>query len=451
MFRDEIFRAYDIRGRPGIDFDESFPYQLGLALGKWLKPGSVSVSRDVRETGEDMKRGIIEGLVDSGRDVVDIGMNPTPLMYFSIPAMGLAGGVQVTASHLPAEWNGVKMNDHGMMPIDAVNGIFELRDMIRKGVPPGAGKGKVSSGDVRKDYIDRLSGFLKQRKGRKLKVIIDNGNGSVGRIAEQIFRNAGFDAETLYPEPDGSFPNHVPEPHREGNMKDSQRAVVDEGADLGIAFDGDGDRAGFVDSEGRTIPMDRVLMLFAEDALSRRKGKVVVEVRASMALLEHIKEYGGEPVMEKAGRSYIVRAVKREDAVFGGELTGHLFFPLDYFMFDDGIFAGVKMAEIFSRDENAEQRIWGYREYLSSPEFSIKVGDDRKWEMVEEAGKLLREKADRVVDIDGIRAEWDYGWILVRASNTGPKIKGRFEARDGESYEYLKSLLDEVLERIGAK
>lgn len=443
MFSPEIFRDYDIRGLYGKDFDDEFAYDLGHAIALFFGGGNIAVSMDGRLSSPSLKKALAEGLADAGAHVIDIGLNPTPLLYFAISHLSLDAGVQVTASHLTKEWNGFKINGRDAIPIDAKEGIYKIRELVGK---RGSGKGNIEKMDIKPEYVE----YMLEKFGRMegMKVVIDNGNGAVGRLAEEIFGRMGADAETINAEIDGNFPSHVADPHIRETMAELQARVVEKNADIGIAFDGDGDRAGFVMRDGSIIGADKVLMAFAGDALERQKGTVVTEVRASMAFLDFVRQRGGKPVLTRVGHSFLLRKAKEERAVWAGELTGHVYFPLEHYLFDDGIFAAVKMASIM---EKIEREISSYPEYMASPEIPLKCSESAKQKAMEKIAKyVMSESPEHVIDIDGIRAEWKGGWLLARPSNTSPKIKIRFEAKSSEFYSRLEGMVKHIKEIVAS-
>ncbi len=442
-FNPFVFRDYDIRGIPGKDFDEDFAYELGLAFGNFVEGKRIAVGRDNRKSGIGLKKRMIEGLVDAGKEVWDIGMVPTPVMYFSVSKFRLDGGVQITASHKSSEWNGFKFVSRDAVPIGGSNGIYEIRDMV--GRSEKRNKGKVLELDPVPDYIRHLSERFRGRI-RARKVLIDVGNGAAGLILENVLKSAGVDARTLNPEPDDTFPSHIPDPHKEESYRDIQ---AESGYDVGIVLDGDADRCGVADEDGRIVQIDKVLMLLAEDALKRKKGSVVGEVRSSLAFMEFVEKMGGDFVFSKAGHTFILQKIREVGAVFGGEVTGHMFFPLDYYLFDDAIFSALKILEALSLP--ASRKFSSYPEYFSSPEMSVEVPDEEKFRKMEEIRRIVESKGWEYLGIDGVRVVFPDHWFLIRASNTGPKIKMRFEGKTEEAYGEAERKMAEVLEEAGLK
>lgn len=443
------FRAYDIRGVYPLELDEELAFDVGVAYANFTKNSEAVVASDCRLSSPSLKEAVINGLRAGGLDVTDIGMVPTPVFYFEIVRNNHQGGIIVTGSHNPKEYNGFKLQKRGAMSISAEDGIYEIERMVREG-----GQGRKSRptrlfrSDVVPDYIEYVSSKIKL--ARPLKIIIDCGNGACGGIPERVFKNLGCEVRTIFGEPDGNFPNHVPEPHDPNNMRALQDAVIKEGADLGIAYDGDADRMGVVDERGRIVLGDFLLMALARQALEHRKGDVVFEVRCSSHTFDYARAHGGIAHMEKAGRTYVRNAVIRKNAVFGGELTGHMFFPYCYYNYDDGIFASAKIAEIASNARFSDY-VDSMPRGAASPEMFIETTEDRKFAAVEELKLLLQKRGYGFLGIDGARINFSKGWALVRASNTTPHIKCRFEADTNENLDKIIRETEALLNEVGLK
>ncbi len=454
--------AYDIRGIYPTELSDKDAYKIGLAYANlmrakgWIKTGKVVVGHDMRKSSPILKQNLVEGITDGGLDVIDIGMVPTPVFYFAV-SHGFDGGVMVTASHNPPEYNGFKIQREKALPITGETGIYEMRDMIFSDKLKKYDKGSIEEKDFKKEYVDYLS---KKANFSSLKIVIDNGNGAFGFIPEEILRNYSCEVKTLYGEPDGTFPNHPADPHKHETLKDLQNEVSKSGADVGFAFDGDGDRLGVVDEKGRIVPSDFVLMMLAREALSKKKGVVVVDTRATMALLEDIEKHGGIPFMWKCGHAYILEKIFEKDAVFGGEITGHMYFPLEYYPYDDGMFIALKMAELVYKLKSKGLTLSEYVDtlprYFATKEYIFPCPNEKKFEVINsivEEVKKNKDKygLDKVIDIDGVRIETKEAWGIVRASNTGPKIKCRFEGKTKTSVEHVKSLIFGLLKNQGVE
>ena len=452
-FNPHIFRDYDIRGIVGEDFDESFSVQLAIAIDKFFPEGSIVLSRDVRRSGIPLVNAMQLALFKRGRRVINIGENPTPLLYYAICKERAIAGVQITASHKAAHWNGFKVNASDAMPVDGVTGIYQIRDLIQKDIThkdlSSTMGGYIQFKTYREQYIEEVA--EKITLGKPLEVIIDTGNGSVGTLLQEILTICGATATTINAELNDQFPRHQPDPHVDENLKQLQAEVIKQGADIGIALDGDGDRCGIVDNKGEIVSRDKTLMLLAKDALDKQKGIIVTEVRASLAYLDFIKEHGGQPLMAKAGHSFVLRKVKEARAVFGGELTGHMYFPKEFYDFDDGTFTAAKLVQILSHlPMDLHSHLATLPEYLPSEEYMITVPDEVKFQKIAKITEQVKAENKECLDIDGVRITYPngIGWLLIRASNTGPKIKCRFEAKTQENYNFLKTELKRFLAEV---
>jgi phosphomannomutase/phosphoglucomutase len=424
------FREYDIRGRFPEDLDADSVYRLGLSVGAYyLANGAkkISVGRDCRLSSPDLKEALVKGLVESGINVIDIGMAPTPVLYFSIFHLGLDGGVQITGSHNPPEYNGFKIclgktTIHG-------NEIQKIRDIYEKGRFE-KGNGVLEEAEVITGYLSYLAKNIVPGDIRR-KVVIDAGNGVAGMVAPHIYREMGVEVEELFCEPDGHFPNHHPDPTIPENLDDLTREVLAKSADLGIAFDGDADRIGVIDNEGNILWGDQLMIIFSREILERNPGaKIIGEVKCSQVTYDDIKKHGGVPIMWKAGHSLIKSKMKEEGAIFAGEMSGHLFFADRYFGYDDAIYAGARLLEILSRTKkDMRQLLAGVPRMVNTPEIRIDCPDDKKFRVVAAVAEGFKKEYE-VIDVDGARVLFEGGWGLVRASNTQPVLVLRFEARD---------------------
>jgi len=441
-YKMSIFRAYDIRGIFGKDLTEEIAKDIGKAFGTYVGGGDLVVGRDCRLSSEALRDAILEGLISTGCNVIDIGMVPTPVLYFSIIHYKRDGGIMITGSHNAPEYNGFKLSK-GFETLYGEE-IQELR-RIMESEKYKKGKGRVTKQETIDDYVR----FVKERirLEKKLKVVIDAGNGMGGPTALRIFQDLGCEVFPLYCEPDGSFPNHHPDPTVDKFLEDLIEKVREENADLGIAYDGDADRAGFVDDKGNIIRGDRALMLFSREILERQKAKIILEVKCSQALIEDIKEHGGIPIMYRTGHSFIKKKMKEENALLAGEMSGHFFFKDNYYGYDDAIFAGLRMAQILSNSEKRLSEIISeIPSYESTPEIRIPCPDDEKFKIVEQITQKFKEDYS-VITVDGARIHFDNGWGLVRASNTEPALILRFEAKTRERLAEIKRTITEELKR----
>jgi len=439
------FREYDIRGKFPEDLDVDSVYRLGLSVGTYYlgnRAEKISVGRDCRLSSPDLKEALIKGLVESGIKVIDIGMAPTPVLYFSIFHLGLDGGVQITGSHNPPEYNGFKI----CLDKTTIHGdeIQKIRDIYEKGrfkKDPGG----LEEAEVISSYLSCLVKNIVPGDIRR-KVVVDAGNGVGGMVAPDAYTAMGFDVERLFCEPDGHFPNHHPDPTIPENLKYLTKEVLAKSADLGIALDGDADRIGVIDNEGNTLWGDQLMIIFSRDILERNPGaKIIGEVKCSQVTYDDIRKHGGVPIMWKAGHSLIKSKMKEEGAIFAGEMSGHLFFADRYFGYDDAIYAGARLLEIMSRTKKeVRQLLADVPRMVNTPEIRIDCPDDRKFQIVAAIAEGFKKEYE-VIDVDGARVLFEGGWGLVRASNTQPVLVLRFEARDeGRLTEIRDLFMDRV-------
>jgi phosphomannomutase/phosphoglucomutase len=434
-----IFREYDIRGIAEHELRDDVVSLIGRACGTlFSRQGieEVAVGMDVRTSSPRIKEALVRGLTGAGVNIVDVGMVPTPALYFSAVKLGLGGGIMVTGSHNPIQFNGLKiMQGATTLYGDDIQKIYrqaESGDLL-------AGNGRVRSVNIIPTYL----GEMKQRvhPGRRMRIVIDAGNGTAGEHAPGLFRDLGFTVDALYCEPDGTFPHHLPDPTVEKYMKDLMKRVRDTGAALGIGYDGDADRIGAVDENGAMIYGDKLLSIFAGDLLARMPGSTIVfDVKCSQGLIEFIEKRSGKPFMWKTGHSLLKAKMKELGAPLGGEMSGHMFFPHDYYGFDDAIFASLKLVEILSHHSgSASSLLRDFPVYISTPEIRIECPDTEKFTIVREIAARFRESYE-VIDLDGVRVVMDEGWGLLRASNTQPVLVLRFEARDEKGFEKIRQL-----------
>lgn len=448
-----IFREYDIRGIVGQDLDEAAVEILGRAMGTFfLGRGqkTVAVGQDCRLSSPGFARALAAGLVSTGCDVATLGVVPTPLLYFSVFHKGLPAGVMITGSHNPPEHNGFKM----MSGRDTLYGktIQALYEIVRKGVFP-RGRGRVTPIDVVPGYMDYVAANV--RFARPIKVVVDGGNGTGGAVAVPLFRRMGAEVVDIFTEPDGRFPNHHPDPTLPEAMEKLVATVRESGAELGIGYDGDADRIGVVDDEGRIIWGDQLLIVFARDILPSHPGAAVIsEVKASKVLYDEVARLGGKPIMWRTGHSLIKKKIKEENAPLAGEMSGHIFFNDRWFGFDDAIYASARLLEILSRSKDKLAAMMaGLPKTFSTPEIRIYASDEVKFKIVDEVRRRLAARVP-VIDIDGVRANFARGWGLVRASNTQAVIVLRFEAETEADLaaiqEEVCDILQNVINRLGA-
>ncbi|HEU4721354.1 MAG TPA: phosphomannomutase/phosphoglucomutase, partial [Gemmatimonadaceae bacterium] len=388
--------------------------------------GEIAVGRDNRPSGAKLRDALVAGLTESGVDVVDIGVVPTPLLYWSLFNLGVAGGIQITGSHNPAEYNGFKL----CLGTESMHGHDIQALFARIDAPSGESTGSLRHADIIGRYVDDVAGRI-GRISRPLVVVYDCGNGAATRVAPQLFRALGLDPIGLFTEDDGTFPNHHPDPTVPENLEDLIATVRREGAELGIAFDGDADRIGMVDGTGKIVWGDHLLILYARDVLSRRGAgvPVIFDVKCSQALPDAIALAGGTPVMWKTGHSLIKEKMKELRAPLAGEMSGHMFFADDYYGYDDALYGAARLLRIVADSgRTVRELLADVPEFVSTPEIRVDCGDDAKFGIVERAVAHFRSRYD-VIDVDGVRVLFGDGWGLIRASNTQPILVTRFEAR----------------------
>jgi len=443
----KIFREYDIRGIVGQDLDEELVELLGRAVGTYfLGKGKkdVALGRDCRLSSPAFSVAMTRGLLATGCDVTDLGIIPTPLLYFAVFELKKEAGVMITGSHNPPEHNGFKM----MAGEETLYGptIQEVYGILCGG-RFAQGRGAARALDIIPLYEDYVAARI--RIGRKLRVVVDAGNGTGGHVAVPLFRRLGCEVQALYCEMDGRFPNHHPDPTLPEAMNDLVRAVRESGADLGIGYDGDADRLGVVDDQGRLLWGDQLMIVFARDILPSHPGAAVIsEVKASKVLYDEIARLGGRPIMWRTGHSLIKKKIKEEKAVLAGEMSGHIFFADRWFGFDDAVYSSARLLEILSRsDRKLSALMADLPKTFSTPEIRIYTSDEVKFRIVEEVRRILAEK-HKVIDIDGVRAVFPTGWGLVRASNTQAVIVLRFEADTAADLQAIQGEVQGVLERV---
>jgi len=442
----KIFREYDIRGVAEVDFKEEEVLLLGKAVGTYLQDHGRSlaaVGRDCRLTSTAYSRQIIRGLADSGCDVVDVGVCPTPVFYFAIHHLTTGGGVMVTASHNPPEYNGFKL----CLDLDSIYGreILKIRDIVDRRAFK-TGRGGVTTADVVTPYQAFIQRNISLSK--PLRLGIDAGNGTAGVVALPVLKNLGCQVHDLYCDMDGRFPNHEADPTILKNMADLITLVKEEKLDLGIGFDGDGDRIGVVDERGRIIYGDKLLILFAREILSRKPGATFVsEVKCSQVMYDDIKKHGGRAIMWKAGHSLIKTKMKQENAELAGEMSGHIFFADRYLGYDDAVYASCRLLELIAdAGKPLSALLVDIPETFSTPEIRVDCPDEEKFDLVARVTDYFKSRYN-VVDIDGVRVLFDDGWGLVRASNTQPALVLRFEALTEKRLEEIRKLVEDVVQR----
>jgi phosphomannomutase/phosphoglucomutase len=446
----QIFREYDIRGVVDKDLTPDVVRKLGQGFGTHMTQlgrRELIVGRDGRISSKAFEDALIEGLISTGCHAINIGLCPTPVYYFSIFHLDKDGGIVVTGSHNPPEFNGFKVSV-GKSTIFGEE-IQNLKRLIEKGEFVG-GKGKLSNEEIIRPYQDYIKKNIHIEK--KMKVVIDAGNGTAGIVAGPLLRDLGCKLEELYCDVDGRFPNHFPDPTIPGNLKDLIDRVKKTRADVGIGYDGDADRIGVVDDQGNIIWGDQLMILFSREILKDKKGATfVAEVKCSQNLFNDIEKHGGKAIMWRTGHSLIKEKMRGEKAALGGEMSGHIFFADRYFGYDDAIYASCRLIELLSKtDRKLSQLLSDVPKTFITPEIRVDCADEIKFKVVETVKEALR-KDYPVIDVDGVRVKFEDGWGLVRASNTQPALVLRFEALTQDRLSEIKGLVEKkVQEAVSA-
>ena len=445
----QIFREYDVRGIADEDLTDEVVENLGWAYGSLIRDeggNKVVVGRDVRLSSERLRDALCSGIRKSGCDVTDVGEVPSPALYFSILHLNMDGGVMITGSHNPLEYNGFKL----CLGIASIYGeaIQRLRERIERGDLVRGGGG-FSQADTLPAYMAAITERIHLNRG--LKVVLDAGNGGASEIAPEFFRRLGCEVIPLYCEIDGRFPNHLPDPTVPEYVVDLQRKVLETGADVGIGFDGDMDRIGVIDDEGKILYGDRLLALYARDVLSRNPGSpIIFDVKCSQALVEDIEAHGGRPLMGRTGHSLIKARMKAEDSPLAGEMSGHMFFADEYFGYDDALYASARLVRLLAgTSEKLSKIAAGLPQYVATPEIRIACSDEEKFDVVKAITEHFRARYE-VLDVDGVRVLFGDGWGLVRASNTQPVLVLRFEASTQKRLGEIAGTILEELKRYPA-
>ncbi|MDR3352069.1 MAG: phosphomannomutase/phosphoglucomutase [Zoogloeaceae bacterium] len=444
----EIFKAYDIRGIVGKTLTPAIAHAIGQGLGTLAQQkaaSTIAVGRDGRISSPELAQALIEGIRASGANAIDLGSVPTPLAYFAAHALGADSAVAVTGSHNPPDYNGFKMVIAGetlaQEAIQALRRRIEAMDFV-------TGAGAYQASDVRERYIARVTSDV--RLARPMRIVMDCGNGIAGAVAPELFTRLGATVIPLFCEVDGNFPNHHPDPSRPENLADLIRAVRENDAELGIAFDGDGDRLGVVTRDGEIIYPDRQLMLFAADVLRRVPGGLIVhDVKCTRLLRPWITAHGGKPCMWNTGHALIKAKLKETGAPLAGEMSGHIFFKERWYGFDDGLYAGARLLEILARHPDANPVLHALPQAVSTPELNLRMAEGEPFRLIDELKKqaAFAGEVERVT-LDGLRAEYSDGFGLARASNTTPVVVLRFEADNEAALARIQADFRRALSRI---
>ncbi|AEM78289.1 phosphoglucosamine mutase [Thermoanaerobacter wiegelii] len=449
---ENMFRMYDIRGVWGEDLTAETAEIIGKAFGTYVRQKGIKdvlVGRDNRLSSRPIRDALIKGLTSTGCDVLDVGVLTTPAFYYSNVLYNYQAGMMITASHNPPQFNGFKV----MVGPSTIYGD-ELKKLYYI-----AEKGEFEKGTGNVKYAYPINSYINMIKekvklgDRKLKVVVDCGNGTGSYFYPDVIYNLGCEVYPLYCESDPTFPNHFPDPVKEENLKDLIEEVKRVKADLGIAFDGDGDRIGVVDDKGNIIWGDMLMILYWREIMKKHPGAdAIVEVKCSQALVEEIERLGGKPIFFKTGHSLIKAKMKELGTVFTGEMSGHMFFADEYYGFDDAAYAAARLLRILSNtDKSLSELLADVPKYPATPEIRLECDDEKKFDVVKGVTEYFKEKGYDIIDVDGARVLFDEGWGLVRASNTGPELIVRCEAKTEEKLEAIKKELSEALAKFGVK
>ena len=443
---ESIFREYDIRGVYPNEINEDIVNKIATAISLKCQQEEVTeicVGRDGRLSGKDLLNALSKGLSECGINVINIDLVTTPLLYYAAKKSKSKSGVMVTGSHNPKNYNGIKLviNDK---PVSGK----EILNIIKNNENISATPGTIISKDIKNEYISEVTKNIENNKDKKIKVVIDCGNGAAGCIAPKLFNSLGCDVIELYSEVDGNFPNHHPDPGKTENLIDLIEEVKKSNADLGLAFDGDGDRVGLVTNKGEIIFPDKILMLFSQDILLHQKGSIIFDVKCSNALPEIIKGLGGNPIMSPTGHFHIKNGIKKHKPLLAGEMSGHIFFNDKWYGFDDGHYSGARVIElIWKKNESISAITDKLPKSFSTPELNINVTDETKFKIIDDFTSQCSLEGEKIT-IDGLRMNFDNGWGLLRASNTTPKLVLRFEGDSIDSLNKIKTNFLNELSRI---
>ena len=441
----EIFKAYDIRGIVGKTLTPEIVERIGQALGSEAlasKQKRFVIGRDGRLSGPELSAALARGIARAGCDVVDIGMAPTPVVYFAIQHLDAGSGVAVTGSHNPPDYNGLKMVIGGITLSGEL--IQKLRARILNN-DLTSGQGSISSSDVRAAYLDRVTSDVKL--ARPMRVAVDCGNGVAGELAPQLLKRLGCQVTELFCTIDGTFPNHHPDPSKPENLEDLIAEIKKGGYDVGLAFDGDGDRLGVIAPDGHVIWADRQMILYARDVLSRHPGgEIIYDVKCSRTLDAEIRKAGGKATMWKTGHSFIKAKLRESGALLAGEMSGHIFFKERWYGFDDGLYTAARLLELLSRDPRPTQEIFAsLPNTVNTPELNLKFAEGEHFTVIKELVQRARFPDAKLTTIDGLRADFSDGFGLVRASNTTPVLVLRFEADNQAALERIQNRFRELI------
>ncbi len=435
-----IFRGYDIRGIYPNELDEETAYTVGLGFGSHIKnlgKTTCIIGHDNRLSSPALFEALKQGILETGIDVISLGLCTTPMYYYACIKLQIYSGIMVTASHNPKDDNGFKFafDESGNCKGQEIQDFLA---MIQKG-EFASGSGEVTNYNIENDYLTLFKKNL-HFGSRRIKVVADPGNGTASVILKKLYDLFPIDVTYINIESDGTFPNHHPDPCVEENLQQLKEKVLEEHADLGVGFDGDGDRMGLISNTGKFIPTDKYMIIMIRDLIDKvEKKEFLYDVKCSKSLSDEIEKLGAKGICYRTGNSYTKAKVRDEDLPFGGELSGHVYFRDRWPGFDSGLYAGLRILELLSKtDQTIDELLIGINEYESTPEIKFKSSDDKKFEVINQVKKYADDRKYEYLDIDGVRVLFDDGWALVRASNTGPNITARFEAKTKERLDQIK-------------
>lgn len=445
-----IFRGYDIRGIYPTELDVDTAYTVGLGFGSYIKSiGKTTcvVGHDNRLSSNDLYTALMKGITETGIDIISLGLCTTPMYYYACLKLKVYSGVMVTASHNPKDDNGFKFafDESGNCKGQEIQDF--LAYILKKEF--SSGEGTIKDYDITDEYLTLFRENL-HFGSRRVKVVLDSGNGTTSIIMKKLYSMFPIDIVCINDVSDGSFPNHHPDPCVEKNLEQLKKKVLEENADIGLSFDGDGDRMGMVSNTAKFIPTDKYMIIVVRDIINKvSKKEFLCDVKCSKSFSDEVEKLGGKCITYRTGNSYTKAAVRDNDLPFGGELSGHVYFRDRWLGFDSGLYAGLRMLEILSHtDKNVEELLSGINEYYSTEELKFASNDDVKFEIVSKVGEYAKEKGYKFLDIDGIKVLFDDGWALVRASNTGPNLTARFEASSEERLESIQKEFTDLINEL---
>ena len=435
-----IFKAYDIRGVYGKELTEETSYKIGRSFASMLKCRKVAVGRDMRKSSPSIEKALLKGITDQGADVVRIGLASTPMLYFAVEKLKCDAGINITASHNPGKYNGFKLTKKHAMPISGETGIYKLEKLTKKEIKKPLKKGRTSSKKVLDDYVKNAFKFVNPKTLKSFKVITDTGNGMAGIIVPKLFKKIPGKAEHLFLELDGNFPNHEANPLKKSTMSQLKKKVKEKKADIGIAFDGDSDRIGFVDEKGKIVPSDAIISLISEKILSKKPGsKILYDLRSSKIVPEKIKENGGIPIKTRVGHSYIKKHMRKEKAVFAGELSAHYYLKENNYIESPYIVFLLILKIMTETGKTLSQLTAPLKKYHKTDEINFKIKNKEK---AMKAVKTKFSKPKKTYSMDGLSIEYKNWWLNLRPSNTEPLLRLNMEADD---YKTLKKIKEQVV------